>query len=103
MAAATRVEIDAADCLAQTAHTELLRFTTAGSVDDGKSTLIGRLLYDCALIFDDHLAALERESRRFGTAGDDIDFSLVLSRLPLGFVPAPGVLLGGILASVTDC
>jgi bifunctional enzyme CysN/CysC len=60
---------------------DLLRFLTCGSVDDGKSTLIGRLLYDCALILDDQLAALERESRRFGTAGDDIDFSLLLDGL----------------------
>ena len=60
---------------------DLLRFVTCGSVDDGKSTLIGRLLYDCALIFDDQLATLERDSRRFGTAGDDIDFSLLLDGL----------------------
>jgi bifunctional enzyme CysN/CysC len=60
---------------------DLLRFLTCGSVDDGKSTLIGRLLYDCLLILDDHLAALEQESRRFGTAGDDIDFSLLLDGL----------------------
>jgi bifunctional enzyme CysN/CysC len=60
---------------------DLLRFLTCGSVDDGKSTLIGRLLYDCALIFDDQLAALKRESRRFGTAGEDIDFSLLLDGL----------------------
>jgi len=50
-------------------------------VDDGKSTLIGRMLYDCALILDDQLATLERESQRFGTAGDDIDFSLLLDGL----------------------
>jgi bifunctional enzyme CysN/CysC len=61
--------------------TDLLRFLTCGSVDDGKSTLIGRLLYDCALILDDQLATLERESRRFGTAGQDIDFSLLLDGL----------------------
>jgi bifunctional enzyme CysN/CysC len=60
---------------------DLLHFLTCGSVDDGKSTLIGRLLYDCALILDDQLAALERESRRFGTAGADIDFSLLLDGL----------------------
>ena len=60
---------------------DLLRFLTCGSVDDGKSTLIGRLLYDCALILDDQLAALQRESRRFGTAGEDIDFSLLLDGL----------------------
>jgi bifunctional enzyme CysN/CysC len=60
---------------------DLLRFLTCGSVDDGKSTLIGRLLYECAQIFDDQLATLERESRRFGTAGEDIDFSLLLDGL----------------------
>jgi bifunctional enzyme CysN/CysC len=60
---------------------DLLRFLTCGSVDDGKSTLIGRLLYDCALILDDQLATLERESGRFGTAGQDIDFSLLLDGL----------------------
>ena len=60
---------------------DLLRFLTCGSVDDGKSTLIGRLLHDCALIFDDQLEALERESRRFGTTGGNIDFSLLLDGL----------------------
>ena len=60
---------------------ELLRFLTCGSVDDGKSTLIGRLLYECSLILDDQLAALERESRRFGTTGGDLDFSLLLDGL----------------------
>jgi len=60
---------------------DLLRFLTCGSVDDGKSTLIGRLLYDCALIFDDQLAKLEQESRRFGTTGEDTDFSLLLDGL----------------------
>jgi bifunctional enzyme CysN/CysC len=60
---------------------DLLRLLTCGSVDDGKSTLIGRLLYECALIPDDQLAILERDSRRFGTAGDDLDFSLLLDGL----------------------
>jgi bifunctional enzyme CysN/CysC len=60
---------------------DLLRFLTCGSVDDGKSTLIGRLLHDCQLIFDDQLEALERESRRFGTTGEAIDFSLLLDGL----------------------
>jgi bifunctional enzyme CysN/CysC len=60
---------------------DLLRFLTCGSVDDGKSTLIGRLLYDCSLILDDQLATLERESQRFGTAGEDIDFSLLMDGL----------------------
>src|SRR5271163_5067191 len=68
--------------LAARRERDLLRFLTCGSVDDGKSTLIGRLLYDCALILDDQLAALQRESRRLGTAGEeDIDFSLLLDGL----------------------
>ncbi len=58
-----------------------LRFLTCGSVDDGKSTLIGRLLYEQNLIFDDHLAALERDSRKHGTNGADIDFALLLDGL----------------------
>src|SRR5713226_4436031 len=60
---------------------DLLRFLTCGSVDDGKSTLIGRLLYECALVPDDQLATLKRESRRFGTVGNDLDFSLLLDGL----------------------
>ncbi|MEQ8298255.1 MAG: sulfate adenylyltransferase subunit CysN [Nitratireductor sp.] len=59
----------------------LLRFLTCGSVDDGKSTLIGRLLFDARLIFEDQLAALENDSRRHGTAGDDIDFALLVDGL----------------------
>ena len=58
-----------------------LRFLTCGSVDDGKSTLIGRLLYEQNLIFDDHLAALARDSKRFGATGGDIDFALLLDGL----------------------
>src|SRR5438309_1114639 len=60
---------------------DLLRLLTCGSVDDGKSTLIGRLLYECGSILDDQLGALQRESRRFGTTGDEIDFSLLLDGL----------------------
>ncbi len=60
---------------------DLLHFLTCGSVDDGKSTLIGRLLYDCSLILDDQLATLERESRRLGATGGDLDFSLLLDGL----------------------
>src|SRR5689334_23756735 len=59
----------------------LLRFLTCGSVDDGKSTLIGRLLYDSKLLFDDHLSALEKDSRKFGTTGGDIDFALLVDGL----------------------
>ena len=62
-------------------HKSLLRFLTCGSVDDGKSTLIGRLLYDTKLIFEDQLAALESDSRKHGTAGDDIDFALLVDGL----------------------
>ena len=61
--------------------TELLRLVTCGSVDDGKSTLIGRLLYDTKLIFEDQLATLERDSRKHGTNGDDIDFALLVDGL----------------------
>jgi bifunctional enzyme CysN/CysC len=60
---------------------DLLRFLTCGSVDDGKSTLIGRLLYEGSLILDDQLGILERASRRFGTTGDALDFSLLLDGL----------------------
>ncbi len=59
----------------------LLRFITCGSVDDGKSTLIGRLLYDTKLIFDDQLASLERASRRHGTTGEDVDLALLVDGL----------------------
>ena len=58
-----------------------LRFLTCGSVDDGKSTLIGRLLYDSKLIFDDQLEALEADSKRTGTQGQDIDFALLVDGL----------------------
>ncbi|HEY4211744.1 MAG TPA: sulfate adenylyltransferase subunit CysN [Steroidobacteraceae bacterium] len=59
----------------------LLRFLTCGSVDDGKSTLIGRLLYDTKLILEDQLVTLERDSRKHGTTGDDIDFALLVDGL----------------------
>ena len=60
---------------------ELLRFLTCGSVDDGKSSLIGRLLYDSKLIFEDQLSAIERDSRKHGTAGDDVDLALLVDGL----------------------
>ena len=59
----------------------LLRFITCGSVDDGKSTLIGRLLHDTKLLFDDQLAALTRDSQRHGTQGDQFDYALLLDGL----------------------
>ncbi|MCX6020039.1 MAG: GTP-binding protein, partial [Chloroflexi bacterium] len=58
-----------------------LRFLTCGSVDDGKSTLIGRLLHEQNLIFADHLAALENDSRKHGTTGADVDYALLLDGL----------------------
>jgi bifunctional enzyme CysN/CysC len=62
-------------------HKSLLRFLTCGSVDDGKSTLIGRLLYDSKMIFEDQLAALEADSKRVGTQGGEIDFALLVDGL----------------------
>ncbi|ESR23140.1 Sulfate adenylyltransferase subunit 1 [Lutibaculum baratangense AMV1] len=69
------------DYLAEQENKSLLRFITCGSVDDGKSTLIGRLLYDSKLIFEDQLAALTRDSRKHGTVGEDIDFALLVDGL----------------------
>lgn len=60
---------------------ELLRFITCGSVDDGKSTLIGRMLYESQMLFDDHLAALEADSKKVGTQGGEIDFALLVDGL----------------------
>src|ERR1043166_2324176 len=67
--------------LHQHQHKSLLRFITCGSVDDGKSTLIGRLLYDSKMIFEDQLAALEADSKKVGTQGGDIDFALLVDGL----------------------
>jgi bifunctional enzyme CysN/CysC len=62
-------------------HKGLLRFITCGSVDDGKSTLIGRMLYEAKMLYEDQLAALEADSRKFGTQGGDLDFALLLDGL----------------------
>jgi len=62
-------------------YKSMLRFITCGSVDDGKSTLIGRLLYESHLVFEDHLAALEADSAKVGTQGGDLDFALLLDGL----------------------
>ena len=67
--------------LKQHEHKELLRFLTCGSVDDGKSTLIGRLLYDSKMIYEDQLAALEKESVTIGTTGGDFDPALLTDGL----------------------
>ena len=78
----TRLEsVDMQEYLHERDHKTLLRFITCGSVDDGKSTLIGRLLYESQAIFDDQLAALQADSKRHGTQGGDLDFALLLDGL----------------------
>ncbi|HEC00833.1 MAG TPA: sulfate adenylyltransferase subunit CysN [Sphingomonadales bacterium] len=67
--------------LTEQEHKSFLRFITCGSVDDGKSTLIGRLLYDSKLIFEDQLASLEDDSKKVGTQGGEIDFALLVDGL----------------------
>ncbi len=72
---------DIRDYLAAQEQKSLMRFLTCGSVDDGKSTLIGRLLYDTKLIFEDQLATLEKDLKKHGTNGADIDFALLVDGL----------------------
>ena len=87
--AASKFEMNVSDLISedieayleQHQHKSLLRFLTCGSVDDGKSTLIGRLLYDSKMIFEDQLAALEADSKKVGTQGGDIDFALLVDGL----------------------
>ncbi|MEO7323721.1 MAG: sulfate adenylyltransferase subunit CysN [Dokdonella sp.] len=82
MAAPTQaIGADIANGLAATANKDLLRFITCGSVDDGKSTLIGRLLFEAKALFDDQLTALDADSRKFGTQGDAPDFALLVDGL----------------------
>jgi len=73
--------MDIKEYLDQDQKKDLLRLLTAGSVDDGKSTLIGRLLFDSKKLYEDHLAALERDSKRIGHAGEEIDYALLLDGL----------------------
>jgi bifunctional enzyme CysN/CysC len=79
--ASALIEKDITAYLEQHQKKTLLRFITCGSVDDGKSTLIGRLLYDSKMIFEDQLAALMTDSKRVGTQGGDIDFALLVDGL----------------------
>jgi bifunctional enzyme CysN/CysC len=72
---------DVSEWLARHERKDMLRFITCGSVDDGKSTLIGRLLYDCRQIFDDQLETLQADSRKAGTQGDKLDFALLVDGL----------------------
>src|SRR6201995_5815983 len=67
--------------LAQHEKKSLLRFITCGSVDDGKSTVIGRLLYESKMLFEDQLAAIENDSKKWGTQGGEIDFALLVDGL----------------------
>src|SRR3546814_18082299 len=75
--------------LAANQRKSLLRFITCGSVDDGKSTLIGRLLYDSKLLFEDQLAALQRESKTAGTQDGGLDFAMLVDGL--GAEREPGI------------
>ena len=77
----THPELALTDLLGRHERADLLRFITCGSVDDGKSTLIGRLLHDSKRLLDDQLAALQRDSRRHGNAGEKLDFALLLDGL----------------------
>jgi len=75
------IESDIEAYLHQQEHKELSRFITCGSVDDGKSTLIGRLLHDTKTIFEDHLESLQADSKKMGTAGEKIDLALLVDGL----------------------
>jgi bifunctional enzyme CysN/CysC len=75
------MSVDVEQYLVEQENKQLLRFITCGSVDDGKSTLIGRLLYESQLIFDDQLAELKSTSKKVGTQGDEIDFALLVDGL----------------------
>jgi bifunctional enzyme CysN/CysC len=79
--AAGMAEQDLGSYLREQGNKELLRFLSAGSVDDGKSTLIGRLLYDTRMIYEDQLAAVRRDSERKGTTGGELDLSLLMDGL----------------------
>ncbi|MBV1873412.1 MAG: sulfate adenylyltransferase subunit CysN [Gammaproteobacteria bacterium] len=75
------IESDIEAYLKQHENKELLRFITCGSVDDGKSTLIGRLLHDSKMIFEDQLAAINKDSKKHGTTGEEIDLALLVDGL----------------------
>jgi bifunctional enzyme CysN/CysC len=77
----SRIASDIESYLAAQQEKSLLRFITCGSVDDGKSTLIGRFLYESKLVFEDQLAALENDSKKDGTQGDDLDLALLVDGL----------------------
>ena len=76
-----RIDVSVDEWIARQTDKELLRFITCGSVDDGKSTLIGRLLWETHQVPEDQLAALQQDSQRHGTQGDQIDFALLVDGL----------------------
>src|SRR5690606_19442619 len=75
------ISSDINEYLKQHERKELLRFLTCGSVDDGKSTLIGRLLHDSKMIYEDHMEALKKDSAKVGTTGEKIDLALLVDGL----------------------
>ncbi len=77
----TTIADDIVGYLKEHENKELLRFITCGSVDDGKSTLIGRLLFDSKTVLEDQLSAVKKESKKFGTTGGEIDFALLIDGL----------------------
>ena len=81
MASESLIETDIEAYLKQHQNKELLRFLTCGSVDDGKSTLIGRLLHDTQMIYEDQLQSLKKDSERMGTTGDELDLALLVDGL----------------------
>jgi len=76
-----KIALDIEGYLKEHENKDMLRFLTCGSVDDGKSTLIGRMLYDSKMIFDDQLSAAEGESKKYGTTGETIDMALLVDGL----------------------
>ncbi len=76
-----KIALDIEAYLKEHENKDMLRFLTCGSVDDGKSTLIGRMLYDSKMIFDDQLSAVESESKKYGTTGEKIDMALLVDGL----------------------
>ena len=77
----SKIALDIEGYLKEHENKDMLRFLTCGSVDDGKSTLIGRMLYDSKMIFDDQLSAAEGESKKYGTTGEKIDMALLVDGL----------------------
>ncbi len=77
----SKISADIETYLKEHENKDMLRFLTCGSVDDGKSTLIGRMLYDSKMIFDDQLSAAENESKKYGTTGEKIDMALLVDGL----------------------